>query len=128
MKYLLDTHTLIWYFERKLEVNKKPKTLIDNHENSIYVSIVSIWEIVIKQCAKRLHLNFTIDDLFESIKIRGYTLLPIKEEHLRFNLDLPMIHGDPFDRLLIATAISENMKFITSDKENQLYDVEWVWE
>ena len=128
MRYLLDTHTLIWYMNDKTKLPKQIERIIDNPNITICISIVSIWEIVIKLCVKRLFIGFHINDIFDAIKCRNFVLLPVKKKHLNENLNLPLIHGDPFDRLLIATAISENMKFITSDKENQLYDVEWMWE
>ena len=128
MKYLLDTHTLIWSLNGKILTYKKLSSIIEDPNNLIFVSIASVWEIAIKLCVNRISLNFNIDDLFNTIECRDYILLPIKEEHIRINLELPMIHRDPFDRLLVATAISENLNFITSDKDNQLYDVDWVWE
>ena len=128
MRYLLDTSVIIWHFEDNKPLPKNISGILENTENTFYVSVVSVWEIVVKLCVKKLNLSFTIDYLYRAIKRENMVLLPIKQKHLNANLDLPMLHGDPFDRLLIATAISENMKFITSDKENQLYDVEWVWE
>ena len=128
MKYLFDTHLLIWYFDDFNKIPKKIREIIHNENNTKHISVFSIVEIVIKLSAKKLTLNISIDELYKLIKNSGFILIPIKQKHLTANLDLPLIHGDPFDRLLIATAISENMKFITSDKENQQYDVEWVWD
>ena len=128
MKYLLDTHLLIWYLDNFNKIPKKIKEIIHDENNTKYISIFSIVEIVIKLSAKKLTINISINELFQLINNSGFVLLPIKQNHLSENLNLPLIHSDPFDRLLIATAISENMIFITSDKYNQLYDVKWVWE
>ena len=128
MKYLIDTHILIWYMDDKAKLPERIESIIDNPQNTICISIISIWEIVIKQCVKRLLISFQIDDIFDAIKNRDFRLIPIKQKHLNTNRGLPLIHGDPFDRLLVSTAISEKLILITSDKENKLYDVEWVWE
>ena len=127
MRYLLDTNVVVWYFDGKKLLRPKIKKIIDDPDNKVYVSIVSVWEIVVKLCVNKLNVSFTIDHLIESIKSRDFTLLPVKQKHLNANLKLPLIHGDPFDRLLIATSISEKLTFITSDKENQKYNVEWEW-
>ena len=127
MDYLLDTHTLIWVLDDTITSYKLPTEIIKDHQKKKYVSIASLWEVTIKLSVNRLSLNFSLDDLLETIKSKNYILLPIKEAHLEEYLKLPFHHRDPFDRLLIATAIYEKFTLITSDKENQLYDVKWVW-
>ena len=127
MRYLLDTHTLIWYLEDSKSLPKRLKDIIDNPNNSVFVSIVSLWEIVIKQNIGRLNLSITVDELFDIIQDKDYVLLPIKQEYLKIYRDLYLHHHCPFDRLLIATAISENLKFITKDKEIRKYYIDWIW-
>ena len=128
MKYLLDTHTLLWFVENNETIPQKIKDVIINNDNEIYVSVISLFEIAIKININKLKLDFSLNDLLFDIRQQGFEIIGIYDKHLYKYITLPLIHRDPFDRLLIATAISENMKFITSDKENQLYDVEWVWE
>ena len=127
MDFLLDTHTLIWVLDDTITSYKIPTEIIKDPQKTKYVSIASLWEVTVKLSVNRLSLNFSLDDLLETIKSKNYTLLPIKEAHLEEYLKLPFHHRDPFDRLLIATAIFEKFTLITSDKENQLYDVKWVW-
>ena len=127
MDYLLDTHTLIWYLEDSKKLPKRLKDIIDSQNNSVYVSIVSLWEIIIKQNIKRLDIDITVDELFDIINEKDYILLPIKQEHLKIYRDLHLHHYCAFDRLLISTAISENLRFVTKDKEIQKYYIDWIW-
>jgi len=128
MRYLLDTHVLIWYLE-----DKKDKTLInnldiiENPKNKIYISIASLWEITIKLNIGKFKPNLDINDFFSFIYRSPITILNIEEKHLLEYRNLPLIHREPFDRILIATAISENLSFITHDKKNQEYNVRWKW-
>ena len=128
MRYLLDTHTIIWYLTDYSRLPVNIENLIDDLQTTKFVSIASVWEVVIKLSVNRLSLNLSIDDLLAIIQSRNIILLPIHLNHLREYTHLPFHHRDPFDRLLIATAVAENLTLVTSDKENQLYDVNWVWE
>ena len=107
---------------------KPIENILDNPRNIKIVSIISLWEIVIKFCVKRLSLNLDYDQLVEVIKKKKFKLLPIKDAHLRENLLLPMLHGDPFDRLLIAQSRVEKISFISSDRNIKLYDVDLIWD
>ena len=127
MKYLLDTNILIWYIDDPSQLSYKVTKIMDDINNTFVISIVSIWEIVIKMCIKRLSLSVSINDLFEILEYKNISIIPIKKEILEINLDLPLHHKDPFDRILIATTYTENTPIITSDKDIQLYDINWVW-
>ena len=127
MRYLLDTHVIIRGFDSNDSLPQQILSIMKNPENVFLISIVSIWEIVIKLCVKKLNVNFTLDILLKTIKRNNITILPIKQKYLKENLKLKMIHGDPFDRLIIATAISEKLTLITSDRNMHLYDVDTIW-
>ena len=128
MKYLIDTNILIWCFEGNEKLPTKIRYLLEDINNEYYISIVTLWEIVMKMCKKNLWFGNSFDEILGYLKTMKFEILPLKIEHLETNLTLPMNHKDPFDRILISTAISENLKFITSDKENHLYkNVKWVW-
>ena len=128
MRYLIDTNVLIWYFEGNKMLPKKIKNLMDNPNNECFVSIVSLWEIVMKLCKASLELKHNLDEILANLEAMNFTILLLKVEHLKINTTLPMLHKDPFDRILISTAISEDLKFITSDKENNLYkNVKAIW-
>ena len=129
MRYLLDTHVLIWSIDE--EFNRIPqKTLnnIDNLENEIFISIASLWEITIKLNIGKFKPNLDIDDVYNYIRKSQLMILNIEENHLLEYRHLPLIHREPFDRLIIATTISENLTLITHDKEIQKYPINWLWE
>ena len=129
MRYLLDTHTLLWYIDivdkqtNKLSI--KAEELIDNPQNVVYISSASLWEITIKIGLRKLDVN--LNKLLNELDKVGFTILHAENAYLKELLGLPTIHNDPFDRLLIATAISEDMTLITKDDNIQQYNVQWVW-
>ena len=127
MKYLLDTHAIIWYFEDSPELPKKITELIDDPEITIYICSVSLWEIAIKMNLGKLDINLPFEELLNSIKNGDFTVLQIEDEYLRELSSLPFIHKDPFDRLLISTALADNLTIITVDENIQKYDVPWIW-
>ena len=128
MRYLLDTHTIIWYYENSPELPRNISALIDNPAISISICSVSLWEIAIKMNLGKLNLNLPLDELLDNIKNRDFNILQIKDEYLSGLSTLPYIHKDPFDRLLISTAIAEDLTVITIDENIQKYDVRWVWQ
>ena len=127
MKCLLDTHVLIWYFENSPELPHKIEVIIDNPEVNVFISSISLWEIAIKMSLGKLNLKLTLDYLLEITKDRDFTILQIEDKFLKGLSILPFIHKDPFDRLLIATALAENLTIITIDENIQKYDVPWIW-
>ena len=128
MKYLLDTHALIWYLEDSPNLPSEIKEIIDNNENRIYLCSISCWEIAIKISIGKLKLNLNFDEFLNKIKSSDFDILQIKDEHLKRLTALPFLHKDPFDRLLVSTAITENLTLITTDENIRYYDVSWVWE
>jgi PIN domain nuclease of toxin-antitoxin system len=127
MKYLLDTHAIIWYFENSAELPERIEDLIDTPEISIFISSASLWEIAIKMSLGKLDLNLPLGELLEIIKKRDFNILQIEDEYLKNILNLPFIHKDPFDRLIISTALAEDLTIITIDENIQKYDVSWIW-
>jgi PIN domain nuclease of toxin-antitoxin system len=125
MQCLLDTHTLIWYFEHDGKLTSCAEETIDNPENAVYVSVISLWEIAIKKGLGKLDVDF--DRLLAQVEQAGFPIVQIKNAYLRKQIDLPQIHKDPFDRLLVATAEIENMALITADENIHTYAVEWIW-
>ena len=125
MRYLLDTHVVLWYFEDSTRLSQKVEVLIDNPSNGIFVSAASLWEVSIKISLGKLELSF--DDMLSEIENAGFIVLQTEGEYLRVLLDLPWIHKDPFDRLLVATATCESMTLLTNDGNMQKYNVPWIW-
>ena len=127
MKYLLDTHTLIWLIEASSKVSDKIIERLKFHENAVYLSSVSLWEIAIKTNLGKLELKLPFDKLLSDLYKTDIVILQIEDDYLRKLAVLPLIHKDPFDRLIIATALTEELTIITSDENIQKYDVSWIF-
>ena len=115
-RYLLDTHTAIWFFNGDKALSETAKTIILNTSNQKYLSIVSFWELTIKISIGKLEFNDKAIGFERLTNANGFSIIPIKTTHLTILDWLPWIHRDPFDRLLLATAISERLTIITTDR------------
>jgi len=124
-KYLLDTHTAIWYFENNGKLSLKVELIIDDPENNINISSASLWEIAIKVSGKKLDLSFM--EFLDKLRIANFPVMQFENSYLSKLINLPFVHKDPFDRLLIATAMAEKMAILTADENIHKYDVDWVW-
>jgi PIN domain nuclease of toxin-antitoxin system len=127
MRYLLDTHILIWHLEGNAQLPEQIKDEIFNVDNSFFVSVVSLWEVAIKMDIGKYRFDGGLSAFNKLVKNSGFDILSIKNEHMEKLFDFPLIHRDPFDRLLIATAKYEKMTLITADENIQKYDVLWKW-
>ncbi|MDR1730544.1 MAG: type II toxin-antitoxin system VapC family toxin [Synergistaceae bacterium] len=129
MKYLLDTHTVLWFFEDSKQLSEKAAGVIEDSDpdNGIVISVASLWEFTIKRSLGKLHFDGGVTNLYAMIETNGWTVLPIAQSHLESLSDLPPIHRDPFDRLLVATAKSERMSIVTTDRNIPRYGVPCVW-
>ena len=127
MKYLLDTHVVLWTAENSPLLSEKAKSAILDENSEKYISIVSAWETAIKLGTRKLHLEGGLPEFFRMVDDNGFFTLPIEREYLRLIPHLPDYHKDPFDRLLIATAVTENMTIITADQNVQRYKILWLW-
>ena len=127
MKYLLDTHTVIWHFDDSVKLSRKAIEITDNRESALYICSISLWEIAIKMNLGKLNLNFTLDKILTAIKESDVDILQIEDKYLKGLAELSIIHRDPFDRLIIATALAEDLTIITIDSNIQKYGVSWIW-
>jgi len=127
MKYLMDTHVIIWLACDSDELPKSIRKIIEQPENDIYICSASLWEIAVKANLGKLKLKQPLDKLLSDIKNSGFNVLQIETAYLCKLLELPYIHKDPFDRLLISTALVEDLIIITTDENIQKYDVPWIW-
>lgn len=116
MSYLLDTHILLWWLADDPELGQETRDLISNEP--IWISTAVIWEIVIK---KRIGKLKAPDDIGRQLRIQGFNILDIKLQHVIALESLGDHHSDPFDRIQIAQAWSENLAFITKDKRIEEY-------
>ena len=115
MKLLLDTHLLIWTAAGSNQMPKRALSLLNNSNNEIFFSSASLWEISIK--AARGSRGFEVDPrlLLRNLLDNGFTEIAVTSRHGIAVVGLPAIHKDPFDRLLVAQAITEGITLLTSD-------------
>ncbi len=113
MQILLDTHLFIWWLNDDNQLSQKARDLIINAD-IVYVSSVSLWEAAIKIRLGKLDAN--IHELIQAIGNEGFIELPLLAKQTAKILALPAIHRDPFDRMLVAQAMSEPLRLLTSDE------------
>jgi len=115
MKYLLDTHMVLWLAENSPKLSNTVKAIILNEANEKFVSIASCWEVSVKLSLNKLELDGGTQEFFNIIHENGYNLLHIEKEYLIALETLPFHHRDPFDRIIITTATSEKLILLTDD-------------
>src|SRR2546430_17577419 len=128
MTFLLDAHTFLWFIAGDKRLSSTARALIEDPDNRSLISAASLWEIAIKTSLGRLSLALPFDDLIaEQIRINGFGILWIEVSHLKILIDLPIRHRDPFDRLIVAQAIAEEIALISADEALDLYEVKRLW-
>jgi PIN domain nuclease of toxin-antitoxin system len=120
MRFLVDTHALLWALGEPRALSPEARDAIGDPANLIVVSSASLWECAIKASIGKLDLP---EDFFDSIPEAGYEVMPIRISHLNVYRTLPMHHRDPFDRMLVAQARAEALTLISRDPEIAKYDV-----
>jgi PIN domain nuclease of toxin-antitoxin system len=117
MRLLLDTHIAVWAIQDSPRLPLAARALVTDPANALHVSAATIWEIAIKHALKRgsAAMPLSAAEALGYFREAGYTLLPITPEHARAVEDLPERHGDPFDRMLVAQAITEPLRLVTQD-------------
>ena len=128
MKLLLDTHVAIWWMSKQEKLSSKAKALLLDDANTLYISIVSAWEVAIKTSLGKLpEFDGGVKAFLAEMEDNPVVFLPVRKRHIAMVETLPFQHRDPFDRLLVATALVENLTIITADENVRKYDVPWVW-
>ena len=128
MKYLLDTHTLLWIVTNDPRLSKKAKNAYLNSENLICFSIASLWEMAIKISLKKLSIEEPLSEFIQNqIKANDIKFLNIEVPHILALENLAYHHRDPFDRLIIAQSIHEEITILSSDKIFDLYPIKRFW-
>lgn len=124
--YLLDTCAFLWFLDDNPRWSAKARDVIGKSKN-LYLSIASLWEIAIKKAIKKLDIEESITELENTCYHYGIIILPIRTRYLERIQQLPMIHSDPFDRLIMSTALEENLQLITHDEKISKYNIELFW-
>jgi PIN domain nuclease of toxin-antitoxin system len=121
VRCLLDTHVLLWWIEDNPRLRARPRAAIIDPDSDVVVSAATIWEAAIKRALGKLHFETPL--LLDTLSRGGIRVLPITAEHALAAGDLPRHHDDPFDRMLIAQAIAEDLTVITHDMRFGSYPV-----
>lgn len=128
MRFLVDSQCLIWYVDQDHLLSAKAHTTITDPANDLLASAASIWEIAIKSGLGKLKLSAAYRDwMNRAIADLGLSILPITVEYAAMQATLPHHHRDPFDRMLAAQALTENIAIVSNDSGLDLYGVSRVW-
>lgn len=128
MRFLLDTHSFLWYLADDPKLSRKAEAAISDPDNEIWISAASLWEIAIKSSLGKLRLTEPFGELIPyQLSLNSIEVLRIQVDHLSLVSELPFHHRDPFDRLLVAQSRVERVPLISLDPLFDTYEVERVW-
>lgn len=128
MNLLFDTHSFLWWNDITQAIPARVLAACQDTGNSLYLSVVSVWEIQIKQQIGKLHIQTPLMKIIqEQSKVNRLRIPPIRLEHALAIDQLPLLHRDPFDRLLVAQAVTENLTLLSGDRLIQQYGFSILW-
>jgi PIN domain nuclease of toxin-antitoxin system len=128
VKLLLDTHTLIWAVDDPARLGAQAVAELQDPTNELLLSAGSIWELAIKVGAEKLELSMPYRQwILQAISDLGLTILPISVEYANVQTELPRHHKDPFDRLLVAQSLYEQIPIVSVDPQLDAYGVTRIW-
>jgi PIN domain nuclease of toxin-antitoxin system len=128
MKLLLDTHAFLWFIMGSPNLSANARALIEDQANEKFVSLASLWEMAIKVSIGKLTLSAPFDALIPAqLTLNGFETLNVEIAHISKLISLPLHHSDPFDRLLIAQAIVEQMHIVSIDSAFDAYPIKRLW-
>ncbi|QBQ53256.1 type II toxin-antitoxin system VapC family toxin [Nitrosococcus wardiae] len=129
MRTLLDTHVFLWLLTEDPRLSPTARRLFLDEENQLFLSMASVWEIAIKTSLGRLEFMEPIEDLLpRELRLNGIHLLPIEIGHALKLARLPFHHRDPFDRLLVAQSLAENLPLLSADNHLDAYPIKRFWQ
>ena len=128
MNLLLDTHAFLWFIDGNAKLSATARALIEDQENFKFVSAASFWDMGIKISLGRLSLARPFEDLIpRQMELNGFALLPLRIAHIGRVISLPFHHRDPFDRMLAAQCMAEELSVISFDSVFDRYSVPRFW-
>jgi PIN domain nuclease of toxin-antitoxin system len=125
--YLLDTAVVFWALTDPGELSRKARRICEDPAAKRVISVASLWELSVKASLGAIEIRNVETTLPTWITALNARMLPLEAAHAYAVYGLPMLHKDPFDRMLIAQAVVEDLVLVTSDEHIQRYDVKWVW-
>jgi PIN domain nuclease of toxin-antitoxin system len=128
VKLLLDTHTYLWALTQAELLSPRAAAAIEDATNDLYLSIASLWEATIKIASGKLRLpGQSVEFLLQQLQPAGVTILSILPDHLRYLQVMPRLHGDPFDRIILAQSAAEQQTIVSIDSQLQQYGAPILW-
>jgi PIN domain nuclease of toxin-antitoxin system len=127
MRLLLDTHTFIWWDSDPARLSAAALAALCDPANTVWLSVVSVWEILIKAQLGKLSVRLPLPDIIAQQQANGLQVLPVTLPHSLALEGLPPVHKDPFDRLLIAQAVVEGAELVSVDHVFVQYPVRLLW-
>lgn len=128
MRLLLDTHTFLWWIDNDPHLSTQARALISDSNNELYFSAASGWEIAIKARIGKLAMPDNLEQfIIEQLVLNQFTVLPIQLSHALHVYTLPLLHRDPFDRILVAQSQVEDLLLLTNDALIQQYTTQTTW-
>ncbi|MEW6158515.1 MAG: type II toxin-antitoxin system VapC family toxin [Verrucomicrobiota bacterium] len=128
MKILADTHTFLWFVTDASQLSAKAKTLLEAPDTERFFSLASVWEIAIKTSLGKLTLRKPLEEFLpEQLAANRFNMLNISAEHALRVAQLPFHHRDPFDRMLVAQSLAENLPLVSSDNALDAYGIKRLW-
>lgn len=128
MQYLLDTHTIIWYLEQSENLPSKINNLIKDDEKKRAVSIISLYEIALKLNISKLDIGFSVEQISVLVKEANIEILNIEIRYLQHLSANQFHHKDPFDKLILSTAIVDEYILLSKDRQFSNYNIPVLWE
>jgi PIN domain nuclease of toxin-antitoxin system len=125
--YLLDSHAFLWAATAPDKLSAKARRICELPRKPLVLSVVSLWELIAKCQAGKLRIpepDRTLSKWAQQLDLR---ILPVETAHACAVYSLPLLHGDPFDRMLLAQALSEGLTLVTKDADMSRYTVECLW-
>jgi PIN domain nuclease of toxin-antitoxin system len=128
VKLLLDTHAFLWWVEGTPALGRRARAAVSNPDNEVFFSIASCWELAIKLSLGKLRLTQRLERFIpEQLTRNGFVLLGVELRHVLRVADLPFHHRDPFDRVLVAQALQDQLAIVSADRVFRKYGVTVVW-
>ena len=126
-KFLVETHTFIWLIDDDPKLLNTYKSLIEDLDNEIFISIASLWEMAIKISIGKLKVAWVLQQMIDELYLRDIQILPVNSSHILKVETLPFHHKDPFDRIFVAQCLVENITAISVDEILDEYHVNRVF-
>lgn len=128
MKVLVDTQSVIWFSLKNPQLGKTAHVILEDSQNECYVSMATFWEMSIKINLGKLDMDgLTLARFMDKVQEHNFYTLSIGRAHVIVNSQLPLLHRDPFDRLIIAQAMVEQMPIVSNDQAFDDYSIQRIW-